>query len=77
MNNIRLLITILLVIFFLPSQVLAEDFDGSTPLIYAVIEIFDCGSGENCQPGNAQSINLPQFLKIDSLFPIDIGFPIL
>jgi hypothetical protein len=65
MNKIKLLITILIVIFCLPSQALAGDFDGSKPLICAVIEAFDCAPDEDCQPGNAQIINLPQFLKIN------------
>jgi hypothetical protein len=65
MKKIKLLVAVLIAIFCLPSQVLAGDFDGSTPLICAVIEAFDCAPGEDCQPGNAQSINLPQFLKIN------------
>ena len=34
-------------------------------MICAVIETFECGEGVECERGLAESINLPQFLKID------------
>ena len=43
---------------------LAGDFDGSTPLLCAVIETFECGAGGDCHRGTAESIDIPQFLKI-------------
>ena len=54
-----------LFIFFLPLISTAGDFDGSKPLICAVIEDFDCIPGGECLSGTAESINIPQFLRID------------
>ncbi len=48
-----------------PSPLLAAAYDGSVPLLCAVIEVFDCQVAGDCQRGTADSVNLPQFLKID------------
>jgi hypothetical protein len=40
-------------------------YDGSVPLLCSVIEVFDCQAGSDCQPGTAESVNLPQFIKVD------------
>ncbi len=65
MNKIKLMGLALLCIIVTPLSIAAADFDGSKPLLCATIETFECGSGIECQRGTAQSINLPQFLKID------------
>lgn len=65
MSKLKVMILTLLFFFFAAAPVMAQDFDGSTALICAVIEIFDCGPGVDCQRGNAKSINIPQFLKIN------------
>ena len=65
MNKIKLMGLALLCIIVTPLSIAAADFDGSKPLLCATIETFECGSGIECQLGTAQSINLPQFLKID------------
>ena len=65
MNKIKLMGLALLCIIVTPCSIAAADFDGSRPLLCATIETFECGSGIECQLGTAQSINLPQFLKID------------
>ena len=54
-----------LCIIVTPLSIAAADFDGSKPLLCATIETFECGFGIECQRGTSQSINLPQFLKID------------
>jgi hypothetical protein len=43
----------------------AAAYDGSAPLLCAVIEVFDCQAGGDCQRGTAESVNLPQFVKVD------------
>jgi hypothetical protein len=48
-----------------PYPLLAAAYDGSVPLLCAVIEVFDCQGAGDCQRGTADSVNLPQFLKID------------
>jgi len=65
MNKIKLMGLALLCIIVTPLSIAAADFDGSKPLLCATIETFECGSDIECQRGTAQSINLPQFLKID------------
>jgi hypothetical protein len=40
-------------------------YDGSVPLLCAVIEVFDCQAGGDCQHGMAESVNLPQFVKVN------------
>jgi hypothetical protein len=43
----------------------AGNLDGSVPLLCAVVETFECSENGDCQQGTAQSINFPQFLKIN------------
>jgi hypothetical protein len=40
-------------------------FDGSSPLLCVPIEIFDCGAGEGCIESSAESVSIPQFIRID------------
>jgi hypothetical protein len=42
----------------------ATPFDGSVPLICALIEVMDCEPGADCQRGPPESVNLPQFIKL-------------
>jgi hypothetical protein len=65
MNKIKFIGLALLCIIVTPLSIAAADFDGSKPLLCATVETLECGSGIKCQWGTAQSINLPQFLKID------------
>ena len=62
--------TVLISIFFMcifvtPGLVVAGDFDGSKPLICALIETHECVVGEECQRGLPSNIDVPQFLKLD------------
>ena len=43
----------------------AEGLDGSRPLICASIEAYDCGPGEECLRGTAESIDAPQLMRLD------------
>ena len=65
MNKIKFMSLAFLCLILTPLSIAAADFDGSRPLLCATIETFECGSGIECKRGTAQSINLPQFLKID------------
>ena len=49
-----------------PSAVLAAQYDGSVPLLCAVLEVRECEAGAECQWGDAESVNLPPFVKIDA-----------
>jgi hypothetical protein len=46
-------------------SVLAADFDGSTPLVCAMIEAFECGPNTGCESGTPESNGLSRFLRID------------
>jgi len=65
MNKIKFMGLAFLCLILTPLSIAAADFDCSKPLLCATIETLECGSGIECQWGTAQSINLPQFLKID------------
>jgi hypothetical protein len=43
----------------------ATPFDGSAPLICALIEVMDCVPGADCQRGAPESVSLPQFVKLN------------
>ena len=47
------------------SLVQAGDFDGSKPLICAVLHAVACPQNEAVEVGDAESVNLPQFFHID------------
>jgi hypothetical protein len=49
----------------MPYSAMAGRYDGSVPLICAVIEAIECDVGVECQRGTAESIDFPQFVKID------------
>jgi len=43
----------------------AGPFDGSVPLLCAVIESMECEQGEGCEKRTLEEINLPRFLNVD------------
>ena len=47
------------------SIVLADDFDGSKPLLCALATLSECVPGGTCQQVTAEAINAPDFLSID------------
>jgi len=44
---------------------LAGDFDGSHPLICAVMDIVECQPGGKCQQVTAEDVGIPSFFKIN------------
>ena len=65
MKETRLFVLIFICISMMPALVVAGEFDGSKPLICALIETYECGVGEECQRGLPGNIDVPQFLKLD------------
>jgi hypothetical protein len=65
MKKDKLVLMVALCLFFIPCLAGAGDFDGSKPLICVPLETFECQPGQDCQGGTAESIDIPQFLKID------------
>jgi hypothetical protein len=44
---------------------LAAAYNGSVPLLCALVEVFDCQAGSDRQREMAESANLPQFVKVN------------
>ncbi|MEW6440096.1 MAG: hypothetical protein AB1640_04095 [bacterium] len=44
---------------------LAAEFDGSKPLVCAMINAFECGPDTGCEGGTPESNGLSRFLRID------------
>jgi hypothetical protein len=65
MSRKKQIIYAILLVFMTVAPAMAGDFDGSQPLIFAAIEIFECAAGGACERVTAESINLPQFLRIN------------
>lgn len=65
MDKVKSLVPILLCVLFFPVQVLAGDFDGSKPLLCAIIEIYDCGAEGECEKATPGEVDAPRFFKID------------
>ena len=55
----------LLCISTTPLPSIASDFDGSKPLICAMIEAFECGPTTGCESGTPESNGLERFLRVD------------
>ena len=43
----------------------AGDFDGSKPLICALMDLIECDAGSQCQSKTAEELGLPQFFRIN------------
>ena len=64
-SSLWLIIFVFLSICISPTSLFAGDFDGSKPLLCAIIETVECVQGSECQRGTAESVGIPQFLKIN------------
>ena len=49
----------------LATGTMAGDFDGAKPLLVSVSRILECTPVDGCRDVSADSVGLPQFLKID------------
>ena len=52
-------------VFLIANQALAGDFDGSKPLICALMDLVECDAGAKCQSKTAEELGLPQFIRIN------------
>lgn len=48
-----------------PEVAAAGKYDGSVPLVCVPLAVTECGAEGECQKGTPQSVNLPQFFKVD------------
>jgi len=65
MSKIKIFCIAISAILIFPVLTIAQDFDGSKPLICAIVEINECAPGADCLKGIAGDFNFPQFLKIN------------
>ena len=65
MKQIKWMFFIVLLVMFMPFSVMAGDFDGSNPLLFASQEVYECSSKSGCKEIEAVDINLPSFLIIN------------
>lgn len=54
-----------LAMMMVPLGAVAADFDGSRPLIMAIIDVIECHPGGVCETVTPQEARLPRFLEID------------
>lgn len=60
-----LIILIVMCMLILPYTVSAASFDGSKPLICALMKAMECTPKDGCIEVTVESINVNQFVKID------------
>ena len=65
MNKIKFMGLAFLGLILTPLSSSAGPFDGSVPLLCAVIQIVECGVGGECYPVQPEIANIPRFLKIN------------
>jgi len=65
MNKLVVMGLTVMCFFVVPFSGVAGDFDGSQPLLCATIKAIECGPDGDCIQGTPESVNLPQFFKID------------
>lgn len=65
MNTFRSFVLAIACICVLPFYAEAGDFDGSKPLIGAVVDVYECVSNGKCERVTIEEINFVRFLKIN------------
>ena len=65
MNKMKIFGLTIALVGLIAFPALAGDFDGSKPLICAVIDLVECQPGGKCQQVTAEDVGIPQFLKIN------------
>lgn len=61
------LIKVLLIVAasFVSAPLFANDFDGSKPLICAIVEVLDCGVRGDCDAVDPEFVNMPSIYKLN------------
>lgn len=65
MNKIKFMGLAFLCLILTPLPIAAGQFDGSAPLLCAVIQVVECSAGGDCSPVQPEVANIPRFLKIN------------
>lgn len=65
MNQLIVSVSLFLLAAVLPLSAAAE-IDGSKPLVCSVSRTVQCGDNLDCQPGEAENVNLPELIRVDA-----------
>ena len=65
MRKSKLISVMFLFFCFIPLYVFAGDFDGTKPLLSAVIKVFECSENGDCKQVTPENVGMPQFFIID------------
>ena len=58
-------ISVLVSIGLTPYPLMAATYDGSAPLLCALMEVMECEAANECQRTTAEQVNLPPFIKVN------------
>ena len=47
------------------ASLFAADFDGSKPMLCASLDVLECVDGSSCETVAAETVDAPQFIRID------------
>jgi hypothetical protein len=65
MSKLKILVLVLSCICIAPFQTKAGEFDGSRPLLGAVIELHECAVDNDCEEVTIEEINFVRFLEFN------------
>jgi len=65
MNQVKIFGLAVLITCIFSFAAVAADFDGSKPLICALMDFVECQPGGKCQSKTAEELGLPQFFRIN------------
>lgn len=65
MKTLKLFTLMICSFSLLASYAFASSLDGSEPLLCSIIDVVECSSDRECINGEASSVNLPYFVKVD------------
>jgi hypothetical protein len=60
-----IIVFIAMCMLLLPGRLMAASFDGSSPMICAVVGAFECSLEKDCFEVTVETMNIPQFIKVD------------
>lgn len=58
-------ILLLLSLTISSSSIYANNFDGSKPLVCAIVEVLDCGVRGDCEQVDPEFVNMPNIFKVN------------
>lgn len=65
MKKMKIFVFITALVGLISLPAFAGDFDGSKPLICALMDLVECQPGGKCKPVTAEELGLPQFFRIN------------